>query len=346
MPEVQTYKNWKAVTEADFVSLFIKTWFAYISTLRSMFPEAYNRRGDKKYLDEYKKFYKTTGYKKLIVDENIMASIEKISQEGRNVIVKQYPEYYLWDFYNINEEFEYTYKQLSPDKTEGLIVGLKMHRNRGTKWSFIVTGFVKLFGIYYGEHYDENINFKKLIDSSLELKKLFDIISIFNLSNNFEFTVECNLENLTKEKLMLFKQKKVNRLSIGVQTFNKDISKFLNRKISNIEMIKKAQELGFDNINIDLKKQEEKNDNKEKNNDDIIEEIDNEKELNEKEEVNVKTEKVDEYVTYHIHIVKDNETLEMILKKYNVSLDIIKEYNEITDIKVGDKIIVPEYVDE
>ncbi len=88
MPAIQTYKNWKAVTEADFVSLFIKTWFAYISTLRIMFPEAYNRRGDKKYLDAYKKFYKATGYKKLIIDENIMASIEKVYQEGRNVIVK------------------------------------------------------------------------------------------------------------------------------------------------------------------------------------------------------------------------------------------------------------------
>ena len=56
MTPTDTYKNWKAVTEADFVSLFIKTWFAYISTLRVMFPEAYNRRGDKKYLDAYKKW--------------------------------------------------------------------------------------------------------------------------------------------------------------------------------------------------------------------------------------------------------------------------------------------------
>lgn len=38
MPQDKIYKNWKAVTEADFVSLFIKTWFAYISTLRTMFP--------------------------------------------------------------------------------------------------------------------------------------------------------------------------------------------------------------------------------------------------------------------------------------------------------------------
>ena len=155
----KTYNNWKAVTEADFVSLFIKTWFAYISTLRTMFPEAYNRRGDKKYLDAYKRFYKTTGYKNLIVDENIMASIEKVYQEGRNVIMDQYPEYYLWDFYNINEDFEYTFKEIPPDKSEGIIVGFKMNRNRGTKWSFIVTGFVRIFGKYYGEDYNENIRF-------------------------------------------------------------------------------------------------------------------------------------------------------------------------------------------
>ena len=163
----KTYKNWKAVTEADFVSLFIKTWFAYISTLRTMFPEAYNRRGDKKYLDAYKKFYRTTGYKKLIVDENIMASIEKVYQEGRNVILEKYPEYYLWDFYNINEDFNFTYKQIPPDKSECLIVGFKMNRNRGTKWSFVITGFVRLFGKYYGEEYNENLNFRLNISSIL-----------------------------------------------------------------------------------------------------------------------------------------------------------------------------------
>lgn len=161
------YENWKAVTEADFVSLFIKTWFAYISTLRVMFPEAYNRRGDKKYLDAYKKFYRTAGYKKLVIDENIMASIEKVYQEGRNVITKKYPEYYLWDFYNINEDFEFTYKQIPPDKSECLIVGFKMNRNRGTKWSFIVTGFIRLFGKHYGEEYNENLNFQLNISDIL-----------------------------------------------------------------------------------------------------------------------------------------------------------------------------------
>ena len=76
MPQEKIYKNWKAVTEADFVSLFIKTWFAYISTLRTMFPEAANRRGDGKYLNAYKDNYRTSGSKKLVVDDQIMASME------------------------------------------------------------------------------------------------------------------------------------------------------------------------------------------------------------------------------------------------------------------------------
>lgn len=33
------YDNWKSITESDFVTLFIKTWFAFVSTLREMYPQ-------------------------------------------------------------------------------------------------------------------------------------------------------------------------------------------------------------------------------------------------------------------------------------------------------------------
>ena len=49
----------------------------------------------------------------------------------------------------------------------------------------------------------------------------------------------------------------------------------------------------------------------------------------------------DKYYTYVVHIVKEEETIETLSLKYNVSLDIIKEYNEIIDIKQGDKILIP-----
>ena len=85
---------------------------------------------------------------------------------------------------------------------------------------------------------------------SLEsLKKLFSIIKIFNLDKNCEITFETNSEDLTKEKINFLK-KYINRLSIGVQTFDKNFIKILNRKL-NLDNIKLACH-NFDNVNIDL----------------------------------------------------------------------------------------------
>lgn len=70
-----------------------------------------------------------------------------------------------------------------------------------------------------------------------------------------EYTVEANPENLTLEKLKLLKDYGVNRLSIGVQTTDDNISKKINRGHSFSQVknaIKNAREIGFDNINIDL----------------------------------------------------------------------------------------------
>ena len=88
-----------------------------------------------------------------------------------------------------------------------------------------------------------------------QLKKLFIIIKIFKMSNNIEFTFECNIENINKEKLELLYKNGVNRLSIGIQTFNQKYLNYLNRKHNDemiIDKINTAKEMGFKNINIDL----------------------------------------------------------------------------------------------
>lgn len=87
-----------------------------------------------------------------------------------------------------------------------------------------------------------------------ELKHLFLITSTLKLSDNYEFTIECNIEDVTKEKLELFKNNKVNRISIGVQSFNNRILKYLNRKYDSEIILKKINlaKRYFNNINIDL----------------------------------------------------------------------------------------------
>lgn len=81
------------------------------------------------------------------------------------------------------------------------------------------------------------------------LKRLFKIVKLFRLKSDSEITIEANSEDLTIEKLCLLK-KYVNRLSIGVQTFNTDALKMFNRSL-NIKNIKNSFKY-FDNINIDL----------------------------------------------------------------------------------------------
>lgn len=50
----------------------------------------------------------------------------------------------------------------------------------------------------------------------------------------------------------------------------------------------------------------------------------------------------DTYKTYHIHIVKENESLEMICEMYKSSKSILEEYNDLNEIVPGDKLIIPE----
>lgn len=49
-----------------------------------------------------------------------------------------------------------------------------------------------------------------------------------------------------------------------------------------------------------------------------------------------------EFTTYHIHIVKEAETIESICALYNSNTTMLAEYNDLNDFKVGDKLIVVE----
>lgn len=87
------------------------------------------------------------------------------------------------------------------------------------------------------------------------LVKLFNIIKIFKLTSDCEFTYECNINDLSEELLLFLKENGVNRLSIGVESFNKYKLKYLNRKHNKKDIFSKialARKIGFDNINIDI----------------------------------------------------------------------------------------------
>ena len=62
-----------------------------------------------------------------------------------------------------------------------------------------------------------------------DLTYLLDITKIFNLDDQVEFTFECNLNDINEEFLNLLKKYNVNRLSIGIESFNDKKLSFMNR---------------------------------------------------------------------------------------------------------------------
>lgn len=70
-----------------------------------------------------------------------------------------------------------------------------------------------------------------------------------------EYSIELNPESYTHEKGLLFKKYHINRVSVGVQTFDNKILKYLNRGHTQdqvFEVIKDLKQLGMDELSIDL----------------------------------------------------------------------------------------------
>ena len=102
--------------------------------------------------------------------------------------------------------------------------------------------------LYIGGGTPSSLNMK-------ELNELFDIIKMLDLSNIKEFTFECNVNDITEELINFLYKNKVNRISIGIESFDKEKLKFMER-FSDYDDVKRKIEMirriGINNINVDL----------------------------------------------------------------------------------------------
>jgi len=118
--------------------------------------------------------------------------------------------------------------------------------------------------IHYSGLYSENriidtIFFGGGTPSFMEPKYIYEIINTieenYNVSSSAEITIETNPGTVTISKLSEFKKVGINRLSIGIQSFDESELKFLTRihdKKTAIETVNDAADSGFENISIDL----------------------------------------------------------------------------------------------
>lgn len=159
-----------------------------------------------------------------------------------------------------------------------------------------------------------------LIDTPFSYKIPVDIVldSKYDLSN-----VSIDIDNFTYDLI------DNNKLKIDVDLI-----------IDNLELIEEIE-----NVNdLFLETKEEKKlevpkvheDIKEEKKEDIVEE----KEESDSLFSNISSSN-ETYSSYSIYIVKENDTIESIMEKYNISRTELEEYNNLNDINKGSKIIIP-----
>jgi oxygen-independent coproporphyrinogen-3 oxidase len=89
-----------------------------------------------------------------------------------------------------------------------------------------------------------------------ELSLLFQsIANNYLISPSPEITLEANPDDLSLEKINTLKKAGINRLSVGIQSFDDRILKFLNRAHNAhdaLQCIPRLRQAGFNNISIDI----------------------------------------------------------------------------------------------
>ncbi len=94
-----------------------------------------------------------------------------------------------------------------------------------------------------------------LLSPNIIKKLLNKITTLIPIKDDIEITLEANPGTITKKRLQTLRAVGINRLSIGVQSFQNDKLKALGRIHNHKEAfqaVETAQAVGFSNINIDL----------------------------------------------------------------------------------------------
>lgn len=112
---------------------------------------------------------------------------------------------------------------------------------------------------YLGAQIVDTIYFGGGTPSLLSKYDIYELIDCvrqnFEISPFCEITFETNPDDLTQGYLMDLQECHINRLSVGIQSFNDDVLKYLGRRHDSKKLnfiIESAKKAGFSNISVDL----------------------------------------------------------------------------------------------
>lgn len=172
---------------------------------------------------------------------------------------------------------------------------------------------------------------KNNVEGDLIITGNYKITDTSTNVDNFEFKIPVNIE--------IDKKYMIDNMVIDIDDFyyeiinNNTLEVSIDVMLDNIvekQMIKQVEEFELiKDLKADIKNGNEERcieEESPKDMSEIFETINNEKE---------------DYSTYHVYIVREGDTLENIISKYNTTKEKLEPYNDLNEIKLGDKIIIP-----
>lgn len=189
---------------------------------------------------------------------------------------------------------------------------LKMENDDSVVGTFIVSGKYKVNQISINEEeFKKDINFDITLDDKYDSSKvIIDIDDFYYEIINEEYLrvhIDVLIDNLTYIK----KEEKPAIQEVEKETLTelKTDERLTDIKEEKLNIVKQEEQQS----KIDIK-------------DNITTNFFDEKE---------------QYITYKIHIIRENETINSIIEKYNVSKEELEKYNNLDNIVLGTKIIIP-----
>lgn len=179
----EKHEQWRAITESDFVTLFIKTWFTYIAVLRKLNPDVQvftaegMPRGDKPFLNAFQNGIMPIVQKKLPAD-SIIDNLFNMYPIGMKKVINVFPQYFFQTFFRINEAFNYENIMIDKD-TEGNLKE-RYQASIRNKDRFKLSMYLGVSGKYRTKSYNEKIKGK------VDLRPIIES-AVNNQRNNDDF---------------------------------------------------------------------------------------------------------------------------------------------------------------
>lgn len=210
------------------------------------------------------------------------------------------------------------------------------------KGEFILEGDYKPNGLSLNR---ESFNYHLPLE--YELEKNADVGTLSYDIDNFEYTVEDDCLSVYIDFGIRYDEIKIepNIPEITEEDLNKDIEE-------EIEVQERSEEAPEEYEEIKEKEDTKKEKLEEIDFDIVLEDgvlpTSDEVRLEKEEEDMIveSTLETDEFITYHVHIVREGDTLDSIANKYGCTIDLIKEYNNVETLEIKSKLIIPDIKDE